>query len=188
VATSTGQTVLVSSPATTPPSQFWYHGLAVQLAIGPDPDVARSIFNSLRYQPGAADTAAAYACALNPAAGAMPNPERLANQIVLRHGEMTLDPPGAGDQATSTASAAWDQATRSNPLERYRLILVRYTAKFPARQNPDGTFTAVNQNELAWVVYSTPYSATQGCGIWGLDVFDAQTGQPQGGGSWSPGP
>jgi hypothetical protein len=58
------------------------------------------------------------------------------------------------------------------------MILTRYSAKFPARQNPDGSVTPLNQNELSWVIYSVPYSPTiTGCGSWGLTVFDATTGE-----------
>src|SRR5882757_8704956 len=55
---------------------------------------------------------------------------------------------------------------RADPFERYRLILARYSAKFPANLNKDGSLTPADQKELAWIVYSTPTSPTiAGCAL-----------------------
>ncbi len=73
--------------------------------------------------------------------------------------------------------------------ERYRLILARYSATLPARKNANGSLTPLNHDELFWVVYLSPYSATiAGCGGWGAVVFDAHSGQELTSSGWSPGP
>ena len=190
--TSSGQTVL--EEATGSDSHYmllWYHQVFVQIGIGPDPSTAQAIFDSIGFTPGAPDTPAAGVCQRSANPGVMPTPERLVEPLVLDGGNITLNPPASSDRAVISAAEAWSKSGPKESFERYRLMLTRYSAKFPARQNPDGSLTPLNQDELAWVIYSVPYSPTiAGCGDWGVTVFDAASGQGQEliSSGYSPGP
>jgi hypothetical protein len=59
--------------------------------------------------------------------------------------------------------------------DRYRLWLARLT-------------TTGSDNELAWVAYGKPLTSVAGCGGWGLDAFDANTGHGIESAGWAPGP
>jgi len=192
VTTASGKVVLEGNPGWGGPlKQLWYHRVLVEIGIGPDPAVARAIFNSVGFTPHSPDSRAAGMCARSASPGSMPAPGRLARRLVLDQGDVTLNPPLPSDQPALSAARAWSAAqawNESGPWEffsRYRLILARYSSRFPARQNPGGSLTPLNHNELAWVIYSRPYSATiAGCGGWGLVVFDARNGQMIGSSSW----
>jgi len=182
VTTSSGQTVLVGTAAESGNRYrlLWYHQVFVEIGIGPDPSTAQAIFDSIGFTPGAADTQAAGICGRSGNPDAIPTPERLAEPLLLDDGNVTLDPPASSDRAVMSAVLAWNKSGPKEAFERYRLILTRYSAKLPARQNPDGSVTPLSQNELSWVIYSVPYSPTiAGCGGWGLTVFNATTGQGQ---------
>ena len=75
------------------------------------------------------------------------------------------------------ASLAWRESGQNSPFERYRLILVRYSAKLPATPNADGSLTPEDRHVLAWVVYGSPRTPVSGCGGWSLDVYNARTSQ-----------
>jgi len=179
VPTSSGQTVLVEAAQSSNRYRlFWYHQVLVEIGIGSDPSTAQAIFDSIGFTPGAADTPAAGVCGRSAHPDAMPTPERLVAPLVLDDGDVTLNPPASSDRAVMSAVQAWSKSGPKEAFERYRLILTRYSAKFPARQNPDGSVTPLSQNELSWVIYSVPYGPTiTGCGGWGLTVFDATTGE-----------
>jgi hypothetical protein len=120
----------------------------------------------------------------------MPTPERLLQTLVLPQGEITLGAVRPSDQPGVAAASIW-AATDIGPgtLESYRILLTRYSAQFPARDNGDGSTTPLNHDVLAWVVYTAPLSSTiPGCGSWGVTVFDARTGASLGGSDWSRGP
>jgi hypothetical protein len=190
--TASGQVVLQERPrASWPLLQLWYHRVFIQIGIGPDPVLARSIFDSIGFKAGAPDTKAAGACARSARPQVMPRPERLTRRLVIDQGDITLAPPLRSDQPVMPAAQAWAQSllsSQKNPFERYRLILARYSSKYPATPNPDGSYTPENTNVLAWVVYAAPYGAVPGCGGWGADAFDAGTGQEIDSSGWSPGP
>ncbi len=191
IVTASGRVVADEGPALlgTEIESLWYHGVSVEVGIGPDPSVARDVVDSIGFTAGVPDTAAAGVCARSRTPGAMPRPHRLAGRLVLERGDITLDPPTPADAATMTAPEAWNDSGPKEWFERYRLILARYSGKFPARLNPDGSFTPEYRNELAWVVYRSPTSpAIAGCGGWGVVAFDARSGQEIGDEGWSPGP
>jgi hypothetical protein len=190
VATASGKVVLEGNPGWGGPlKRLWYHRVLVEIGIGPEPAIARAILNSIGFTPHSPDSRAAGVCARSASPDSMPAPQRLARRLVLEQGDVTLDPPLPSDQPAMSAAQAWNESGPREPFSRYRLILTRYSAKFPARQNPDGSVTPLNQNELAWVIYSKPYSATiAGCGGWGLVVFDARNGHGITSSSWQPGP
>ena len=43
-------------------NSYWYHGVSVEIGIGPDPKVAMAIFNSIGFTPRAVDTRAEDQC------------------------------------------------------------------------------------------------------------------------------
>jgi hypothetical protein len=191
VTTPSGQTVLEQNPGPGNPVRLlWYHQVLIEIGLGPDQRIAKAIFDSIGFTPDSPDTPASGVCARVDHADAMPTPERLTEQLVLESGNVTLDPPAATDQPKISAAEAWKASgPRMVSFERYRLILARYSAMFPANLNQDGSSTPADQNELAWVVYSTPTSPTiPGCGAWGVNASNALTGKGIGSSAYGPGP
>jgi hypothetical protein len=193
VRTKTGSVLLEERPVPGRPLMLlWYHRVFILVGIGPDPAVARSIVNSIGARPGTPDTRAAGVCPRSAGPQGMPQPERLTRRLVVDQGDITLAPPRRSDRPVMTAAQAWAQSAQSSPkspFERYRLILARYSSKFPARPNSNGSYTPMNTDVLAWAVYAMPYGAAiPGCGWWGLDTFDASTGEEIGSDGWWPGP
>jgi hypothetical protein len=167
---------------------YWYRGVEVDIGFGPDPSVGDAILRSIAYTPHLRDSPRAQACSMSPNPNATPTAERVNKPLVLEQGQVTLDPPMPSDRAATTAAAIWTKALAKQPFESHRLLLTRYSAKFPAKQNPNGSFTPVNQNVLSWVEYSAPLTQIPGCGTWGVEVFDATSGTQIISSSWSPGP
>lgn len=167
-----------------------YHGVAVDIGMGPDPSVARRILDSIRYVSGAPDTPRARACRVSNRPQQMPRPSRLASTIVVNQGNITLSPPLPTDQPRVSAAVIWAHAAPTGPsLERSQLLLTRYSAALPAQLEPNGSLVPDDQNVLAWVVYTSPLSSRiPGCGGWGVNAYSAVTGQQIFDGGWSPGP
>jgi hypothetical protein len=189
VRTPSGQIVLEENASGGGLKLLWYHSVSIEIGIGPDPNVAKGIFDSIGFTSHEPDSPATGVCARSSHPAAMPTPVRLEKPLVLNRGDITLDPPSPSDQPTMSAAQAWSESDPKQNYERYRLLLTEYSAKLPARLNPDGSLTPLNQNEPAWVVYSSPRSATtSGCGLWGVVAFDAHNGQQIISGGWSPGP
>jgi hypothetical protein len=188
--TKAGQTVRVVAPGAFGPANFlWYHGVEIEIGIGPRSDVAQAIFDSIGYTAGLADTPVEQACARNPTPDRMPTPERATQALVLNRGDVTIGSLRPADQPTVTAQQVWENDAAHLSLERYRLILARYSAAYPALQNPDGSLTPESHDVLAWVVYSAPYSTTvAGCGRRGVDAVDAVSGDRLASAGWTPGP
>lgn len=157
-----------------PVKTYFVAGIAVEIGEGPN---ATSIINSIHRVPGAPDSPAQGVCARNRDADRMPAPERLATTLVLEKGDFTLAPPRRGDVARVEPAKVWASGGQSRPnYLRYRLILARFSSKYPANPGPNG-YEPVNRDVLAWVVYSVPMSAdVTGCGMWGLHVVNATTG------------
>jgi len=168
--------------------QAWYRHVFIEIGIGPDPRTARRILASVGYTRGLPDTRDTGDCARAAGPVAMPEPARLARRLVIEQGNITLHPPRPSDRAVMTAGAAWRQASITWPYDRYKLLLVRYSAKFPARPGPDGSYVPMDRHLLAWAIYSRPRTPIPGCGLWGLDSFNALTSQGISSDSWSPGP
>jgi hypothetical protein len=190
VTTTSGQSVLEELPGTNGSVEnLWYHGILVEVGIGPTPDVAKTIVNSIGFASNVSDTAASGVCPRSPNPMAMPTPQREDQTARLNRGEVTLDPPLPSDQPAVTATQIWNESGPKSPFDLYHVILARYSASFPAHQNPDGSLTPLSQHQLAWVIYATPLgTAVADCGGYGADVFDALTGQGISSSGWSPGP
>ena len=183
-----GGTMVTDAANTTPMIDLVYQVVSIQLGMGPDPAIARTIFRSIRFDGSSPDTAVEGFCPTW-VPSQMPLPERLASTLKLEDGTVTLDPPAAGDQPALTAKQAWSHVTQPEPGATYRLILSRYSSAFPATLS-NGTFTPVDQNELAWVIYGVPSHTVVGdCGRYELSGYNAMTGAPVGAQStYGPGP
>jgi hypothetical protein len=188
ITTPDGQKLLEDlSQAFSETTLYWLHDVSVEIGIGPDPDVANRIFDSIGYAPTRTDTPARGACTRSRDSNVMPTPERLAKALMLERGDITLDPPTPSDHASMSPNKAWAESEPAQSFEHYRLILARYSARFPAEVGPHG-LTPTNQNVLAWVVYSTPNTPISGCGGYGVEAFDAFTGESIGIMGYSPSP
>jgi hypothetical protein len=173
--------------------QVWYRHVSIEIGIGRNPRIAHRILASVGYSRGQPDTRDTGDCARTAGMPAMPAPARLARRLVIEQGDITLNPPLPSDQPAMTAAAAWQQAEGNRasmiaPFLRYRLLLVRYSSKYPASPGPNGTYVPMDRDVLAWVVYSQPRTPIAGCGGWGLDSFNALTGGGISSDGWSPGP
>lgn len=168
-----------------PIRSYFLAGIEVDVGQGPN---ATTLFDSIRYVNGIADSPAQRVCARNRDADRMPTPERLAARLVLDNGEVTLAPPRRSDVAREAPAEVWATGRPRPNYLRYRLILTRFSSKYPANPGPNG-YEPVNRDVLAWVVYSVPVSAEiPGCGMWGLDVVNATTGASIIESRWAPGP
>ncbi len=168
--------------------EVWYRHVVIEIGIGPDPRIARRILGSVGYTRGQPDTRDTGDCARASGTPRMPAPARLARRLVIEHGDTTLNPTWPSDQPAMPAAAAWQQASITYPFDRYQLLLVRYSSKFPARPGPDGTYVPMDRHVLAWVIYSQPRTPIPGCGLWGLDSFNALTSLGISSDAWTPGP
>jgi hypothetical protein len=183
VTSTSGQVLLqVSLQSRALVEWFWYHGIGIQVGIGADARIEKHIVDSIGFTDGTPDTVAAGVCARQPNPEVMPTPERLAKPFSLKYGDVTLKPPAPSDHAVISADKAWSEAGTKRNFERYRVILARLSQDIPARQNPDGSFTPLTQDVLAWVVYASPISVSvPGCGGWSIAGVNAITGQSVGG-------
>lgn len=177
-----GQEVQEATPHSAGPGTYLlFHGVWVFVGQATSVAQAQSILASLAYHPNKPDTSASMSCATNPSYNQMPTPQRLTHQMVIQYGNITLDPPHPGDQATVPASLAWNGPQGSLedlPTNTYRLFLARYSAKFPATVQPNGSTVPEEQSVLAWVLYATPLtSANRTCGSPAVSAYDAHTGQ-----------
>ncbi len=175
-----GQQVQEATPySASPGTNLLFHGVWVFVGQATSAAQAQSILASLAYQPNKPDTAASMSCATNPAYNQMPVPQRLTHRMIIQYANITLDPPHPADQASVPASVAWnDGGLEDLPTNTYRLFLARYSAKFPATVQPDGSTVPEEQSVLAWVLYATPLTFTnRTCGLPAVSAYDAHTGQ-----------
>lgn len=183
-----GQQVEELPPLTGGPGiQLLFHHVWIEVGPATSTSDAKNLLGSLSYHPGSADSSVQNGCLTNSRYAVRPRPARLDRQMVLGQGDVTLDPPLPSDQASVSATVAWT-GSRPLPTSTYRLYLARYSSKFPAAPGPDRTLIPEEQNVLAWVLYSSPVTASGQCGSSGVSVYDAHTGQPIGSQGWAPGP
>ena len=168
---------------------FWYHRVYVIIGIGPAPQAEREIMRSLGFTRGAPDSQVTGACPSGAHPDRMPRPQRLAKPMVLEQGDYHLNPPPPSDRAVMPGARAWQRSGPKSASEIYRVLLVLYSARYPASPSGDGSYTPLDHKILAWVIYSSPLSAhDQACRSWGLDAFDARTSQEIVSASYGPGP
>ncbi len=177
-----GQEVQEATPYSAGPgTSLLFHGVWLFIGQATSTTQAQSILSSLAYHPNQPDTSASMTCATNPAYNQMPTPQSLTHQMVIQDGNITLDPPHPGDQASVPASVAWNDPQGSLeklPTDTYQLFLARYSAKFPATVQPNGSTIPDEQSVLAWVLYATPLTSTNStCGSPAVSAYDAHTGQ-----------
>lgn len=169
--------------------QLWYHRVSVEIGIGRHRNVANEILRSLGYTRGKPESKVADVCPRRKGPARMPAPRRLARRLVVELGNITMTPPLRSDQPVMRAAQAWRESGTKSVFERYRLLLVRYSSKYPAAPNAQGLLVPENHDVLAWVVYAFPFStAVAGCGGWSVYGFNALTGTAMADDGWSPGP
>jgi hypothetical protein len=188
--TPSGQVLLDDNPGYSefPIDFFWLQHVSIEVGMGLDRSTTDEIVDSIGVSPGVRNTWAAGTCARSSHPGTMPPPERLARRLVLNRGNFTFDPPEASDEAVMSAVRAWRESGPQQSFEHYRLILTRYSARLPAVIGPHGSFIPTTSDELAWVVLSAPNTPITGCGLWGVEAFDAGSGKEIGSSGYAPGP
>lgn len=115
--------------------QLWYHGVQIEIGIGPNRETSEEILRSVGYTPGRPDTKAAGVCPRRTGPASMPAPQRLRRRLTAEFGDITMTPPLPGDHPVMPAAQAWRDSGAKSAFERYRLLLVRYSSKYPAAPN-----------------------------------------------------
>jgi hypothetical protein len=182
-ATNRAGTTLVSMPAaySVPATILWVDSVEIILGPGPDPQTVGAIIDSITLSPGAPDSATPDRCEVNPAPDVMPTPERQSGTLTVDGGRDTLGPLEPGDDATATPEEVWARSGgQHSPLERYRLILTRYSSQLPL--GPGGGYAPQFGPIVSWVIYATPI--THLCGMSSLSRYDATSGDDLGGSAW----
>jgi hypothetical protein len=136
---TTGPHVTVLQTRTGPDQhliQVWYRHVAIEIGIGPDPQVARKILSSIGFVPRTPDTRGTGHCARARGPARRPAPARLTRRMVIEQGDVTLSRPLPSERPVTSAAAAWQQAGVTSPFDRYRLLLVRYFGQVPGPPGP----------------------------------------------------
>jgi hypothetical protein len=144
-----------------------YRGETIELGLGPDPDIARAVLDSIRYHAGATDTPVGGSCPTW-IRTAMPTPRRVTAKETLGGLERLL-PAGAGAQPRVSAASVWASVAgdHARPGLTYQLLLARV---IPPERHPSPV--------LAWIVYGVGTTTRYGnCGGRTATAVDAETGK-----------
>jgi hypothetical protein len=153
-----------------------YHGVEIEVGIGRDTRLVQDIVHSIGFTRGVPNTLAAGACKMSTNADTMPSPERLSTPLVLDDGDEVLNPVPHPLQPTVSPDQVWRKDSAKWPYERYRVIFALLSAKYPATPGPNGLVPTYH-DVPAWVIYSSPISPIEGCGMSALDVYSAANAQ-----------
>ncbi|HET9733075.1 MAG TPA: hypothetical protein VFP54_10410 [Acidimicrobiales bacterium] len=166
----------------------WFHNVAIDIGIGPDPRIERAILDSITFRPGATDSSVLGRCAPpDPNPPTMPTPSRLTAPMALEGGggQMLPEPPDV--QPKVSAASVWTNLFHdfgnggfSGPLN-WNIYFGSYSAQTPATINPDGSTTPQYQGVPTWLIQGQGVETTYGpCGITVLAPYSADTGHPMG--------
>ena len=178
-----GQRVDVSSAERASAVSVWYHHVMIQIGIGAKPAVERAILNSITYSPTTADSPVLAPCpASGPTPPAMPAPSRLTAPLVLddSNGQMQPEPPNV--QPKVSAARIWNSFVHGFGADHFgalqwSIVLGSYSAKTPAKINPDGSTTPEYRGVPTWLIRGQGVPTDHGpCGITVLAPYNAGTG------------
>jgi hypothetical protein len=183
-----GRTVYLSTYARAAVVTVWYHGVTVQIGIGPNPAVQREILNSIAFSPATRDTAVLGRCpAPEPSPPTMPAPTRLTAPLTLDDHNAQMRPEPSNVRPRVSATSAWASLFHNfgaagfpGPLQ-WSIVFGKYSAQTPASINPDGSTTPRYRGVPTWLIrgegVKTPYGP---CGITVLAPYNADTGHGMG--------
>jgi hypothetical protein len=160
-----------------------YRGIQVEVGIGPDPDVAQRIVESVRAAPDKPNTRAGEACWIAGHPPSMPQPQRLSKRLILDEGTrfstITLAPATHDVRPRISAATAWRKVAPKSLIDRYRVVLANFSSLFPAHISQGSpTQTPTYQDVTSWVILSTPGTTKySGCGSYGVTPVNAHTGK-----------
>jgi hypothetical protein len=180
-----GQAVYLSTYPDAAEVTLWYHGVSIQIGIGPNPAVERDILDSIAFDPSAPDTDVLGRCpAPGPNPPTMPVPTTLTAPLAL-DGNVQMQPEPTNIRPRVSAASVWaslfDNGPRfSGPLQ-WSIVFGSYSAQTPATINPDGSTTPKYSGVPTWLIrgegVTTPYGP---CGITVLAPYNAESGQSMG--------
>ena len=135
---------LAENPASSDVT-VWYHGVSIDIGIGPDPAVEQAILNSISYHPDAGDTPVLGRCpAPDPAEPPMPTPARVTTPFTTYGDVGLMAPEPASVEPDISAASVWDNFFHgdlgSGPIG-WKIYFGSYSAPTPATINPDGSTT-----------------------------------------------
>lgn len=179
-----GQTVYLSADARVAAVSVWYHRVLIQIGIGPNPAVERTILDTIGFSPATADTAVLGRCpAPQPSPPPMPVPIRLTAPLTLDDGTAHMQPEPSNVRPRVSAASVWASffhdwgGGRSFGPLQWSIVFGSYSAPTPATINSDGSSTPYYRGGPTWLIRGegtpTPYGA---CGITVLAPYDADTG------------
>jgi hypothetical protein len=183
-----GQAVYLSTNSRSASVTVWYHRVSIQIGIGPDPAVERTILNSIAFAPTAPDSAVLGRCpAPQPSPPLMPVPARVTTSLTLGDGSAHIQPEPSNIRPRVSASAVWTSLFQifgaggfAGPL-RWSIAFGSYSAQTPAHINADGTTTPEYQDTPTWLIQGEGIKTAYGpCGITVLAPYNANTGSAMG--------
>jgi hypothetical protein len=180
-----GQVVYLSENPASSDVTVWYHGVSIDIGIGPDPAVEYGILNSISYQPDAADTEVLGRCpAPDPPVPPMPTPTRVTVPITAYGDDGQMAPEAASVQPEVSAATVWNDFfpadLGSGPID-WKIYFGRYSAQTPATINPDGSTTPQYQGVPTWLIEGEGYPTAYGaCDPTIVAPYSADTGTGMG--------
>lgn len=183
-----GQTIYLSTDARAAAVTVWYHRVMIQIGIGANPAVGKSILNSVTFSPATHDTAVLGRCpAPAPSPPSMPVPTRLTAPLSLGDHNATLRPEPAGIRPGVSAATVWTDlfhnfgaAGFAGPL-RWSITFGSYSAQTPATIHRDGSETPLYRDVATWLIHGQGVSTSYGlCGITVYAPYNATTGRSMG--------
>jgi hypothetical protein len=166
----------------------WFHGVSIQIGIGPNPDMERGILDSITYTPNSTESAVLGRCPPpDPAPPTMPAPSRLTVPVVLEGGNGQMRPESPDVQPEVSAASVWSSLFHNSgagsfagPL-KWTISFGSYSAQTPATMNSNGSATPLYQGVPTWLIQGEGVPTAYGsCGITVLAPYNAITGDTMG--------
>jgi hypothetical protein len=163
----------------------WFHGVSIELGIGPDPAVERRVLDSVAYRPTASDSPVLGRCPAQDPHPAMPVPRRLTAPLVLDDEDGSMQPESPSVRPRVSAASAWhgffENFGAQDGALRWSIVCGSYSAQTPATINPDGSATPDYQGVPTWLIRGQGVPTAYGpCGMTVLAPVDADTGRGMG--------
>jgi hypothetical protein len=156
--------------------EFPFHGVGIEIGIGPDPNVERSILDSITYHPGTPDTTTLGTCPTpSSAKPAMPTPTRTTTAINLMDNVTALWPERNNAQPKISAAVAWREYLKQLGVAADAAWPLQWSMTFGFMA--DQSATAPPHGTPAWLIQALPTNTDHGyCGAHVMVLVNATTG------------
>lgn len=181
-----GQIVYVLAAPPNSAVDVWFHGVSIEIGIGPDPAIEQSILDSITSRPGTPDSPVAGRCpAPDPIPLPMPAPQRAtaAGTLPDQTAELRPEPPDV--EPAVSAATVWSSFAGQGPAiagaHHWSLTFGSYSAETPATLQPDGSATPIYTGVPTWLIEGTAVATPYGpCGESVVAPMNATTGASMG--------